>query len=167
MNKLMIIAGIAMLASATPALADPGHGNGNGNRGHGSQQGQRDDDRGPRYGDQGHRHGDEGQRYADQGRRHGDYRRGINGYWQGNCPPGLAKKHNGCLPPGIAKKRFERGQRWAGRYGYQWQYNQIPYDWRNQYNLDPRNRYYYGDGYLYGVDPTTMLVDQVIRAIIR
>lgn len=21
-----------------------------------------------------------------------------------NCPPGLAKKHNGCLPPGIAKK---------------------------------------------------------------
>lgn len=22
----------------------------------------------------------------------------------GNCPPGLAKKHNGCLPPGQAKK---------------------------------------------------------------
>lgn len=22
----------------------------------------------------------------------------------GNCPPGLAKKHNGCMPPGLAKK---------------------------------------------------------------
>jgi Ni/Co efflux regulator RcnB len=27
-----------------------------------------------------------------------------------NCPPGLAKKHNGCLPPGIAKKRYVIGQ---------------------------------------------------------
>ena len=26
----------------------------------------------------------------------------------GNCPPGLAKKHNGCLPPGQAKK-WHRG----------------------------------------------------------
>jgi len=29
---------------------------------------------------------------------------------QQNCPPGLAKKHNGCLPPGIAKKRYEVGR---------------------------------------------------------
>lgn len=28
---------------------------------------------------------------------------------RGNCPPGLAKKHNGCLPPGQAKK-WHRGQ---------------------------------------------------------
>lgn len=25
-------------------------------------------------------------------------------YRRGHCPPGLAKKHNGCVPPGIAKK---------------------------------------------------------------
>ena len=25
-------------------------------------------------------------------------------YRGGNCPPGLAKKHNGCMPPGLAKK---------------------------------------------------------------
>lgn len=162
MNKIMIIAGIAALATAAPALADPGHGNGNGNHGRGDQHGQRYSDQGQRYRDD-----DRGPRYRDQDRHRRDYRRGTNGFWQGNCPPGLAKKHNGCLPPGIAKKRYERGQRWARNYGYQWQYNQIPYDWRNQYNLDPRNRYYYGDGYLYGVDPTTMLVDQVIRAIIR
>jgi Ni/Co efflux regulator RcnB len=28
----------------------------------------------------------------------------------GNCPPGLAKKDNGCLPPGQAKKRWVVGQ---------------------------------------------------------
>lgn len=30
-------------------------------------------------------------------------------YGHGNCPPGLAKKHNGCLPPGQAKKRYQVG----------------------------------------------------------
>ena len=29
---------------------------------------------------------------------------------RGNCPPGLAKKNNGCLPPGQAKKRYIVGQ---------------------------------------------------------
>lgn len=28
----------------------------------------------------------------------------------GHCPPGLAKKHNGCLPPGQAKKRWSVGR---------------------------------------------------------
>jgi hypothetical protein len=31
-------------------------------------------------------------------------------YGRGNCPPGLAKKQNGCLPPGQAKKRYALGQ---------------------------------------------------------
>ena len=30
-------------------------------------------------------------------------------YGRGHCPPGLAKKHNGCLPPGLAKKRYAVG----------------------------------------------------------
>ena len=39
----------------------------------------------------------------------------VHRYWvdtfgRGNCPPGLAKKHNGCLPPGQAKKRYAVGQ---------------------------------------------------------
>jgi Ni/Co efflux regulator RcnB len=39
----------------------------------------------------------------------------VRRYWvdtfgRGNCPPGLAKKHNGCLPPGQAKKRYVVGQ---------------------------------------------------------
>jgi Ni/Co efflux regulator RcnB len=41
-------------------------------------------------------------------------REAARGYWveaygRGNCPPGLAKKHNGCLPPGQAKKRYVIG----------------------------------------------------------
>jgi len=28
---------------------------------------------------------------------------------RGKCPPGLAKKNNGCLPPGQAKKRYVVG----------------------------------------------------------
>jgi hypothetical protein len=31
-------------------------------------------------------------------------------YGRGGCPPGLAKKQNGCLPPGQAKKRYAVGQ---------------------------------------------------------
>jgi hypothetical protein len=30
---------------------------------------------------------------------------------RGHCPPGLAKKNNGCLPPGQAKKRYRVGHR--------------------------------------------------------
>ena len=35
----------------------------------------------------------------------------VDTYGRGNCPPGLAKKNNGCLPPGQAKKRYTVGQR--------------------------------------------------------
>ena len=38
----------------------------------------------------------------------------VDTYGRGNCPPGLAKKHNGCLPPGQAKKRYIVGQRLPG-----------------------------------------------------
>jgi|SRR6476646_1428039 hypothetical protein len=84
----------------------------------------------------------------------------------GGCPPGLAKKHNGCLPPGQAKKLY-RGQRWESGYGSYYGYNQIPYDLRRRYDLNSRYRYYYNDGYLYQVDPRTMLVQQVISALLR
>lgn len=33
-----------------------------------------------------------------------------NEFATGNCPPGLAKKNNGCLPPGQAKKLWSIGQ---------------------------------------------------------
>ena len=136
MKSIFILAGAAALAVSGAAIAHPGHGQG---RGH--EQADRDRD----WGD---RHGDEG-RWAN-----------------GNCPPGLAKKHNGCLPPGQARK-LARGQRWQNMYGSRYAYGQIPYSLRNQYNLNPRYNYYYDNGYLYQVNPRTMLVQQVISALLR
>ena len=34
----------------------------------------------------------------------------VEVHGRGNCPPGLAKKNNGCLPPGQAKKRYVIGR---------------------------------------------------------
>lgn len=92
---------------------------------------------------------------------------GPVGYGVGGCPPGLAKKNNGCMPPGQAKKLYNVGQRFPQGYGHSWNYNQIPYDLRSRYGFDPNHRYYYGDGYLYRVDPKTMLIAQVVSAILR
>jgi len=46
-----------------------------------------------------------------QKKKHFDKERGaqVHAYYEeefrgGHCPPGLAKKHNGCMPPGQAKK---------------------------------------------------------------
>ena len=127
MKHLMILAGVAALATTAPAYAKPDHAKGH--KGHGAH--------------------------------------GSVGYGAGGCPPGLAKKNNGCLPPGQAKKLYNIGQRWPGNYGYAWNYNQIPYDLRSRYGFDADDRYYYGDGYLYQVDPATMLISQVVSAILR
>ena len=144
MFKLILAAGAAALAIAAPAAADPGKGKG---QGHGAKQGQ------------------VSKAHGKQAKRIYQGHAAANFWGNGNCPPGLAKKNNGCLPPGIAKRHFNVGDRWNGNYGL-WNYNQVPVDWRNQYGLDPVNRYYYRDGYLYSVDPRTRLVEDVIRAIL-
>ena len=146
MYKILLVAGAAALAIAAPASADRGNGKGHGNS------------------------AKHGQSVSKAHARHGKlvYQGHADANWWGNrnCPPGLAKKNNGCLPPGIAKKHFDVGDRWNGNYR-QWTYNQVPLDWRNQYGLDPDNRYYYRDGYLYSVDPRTRLVESVIQALIH
>jgi len=63
--------------------------------------------------------------------RRSDDRRLIAG-----CPPGLARKDNGCLPPGQARKIA----RASARYDYLWNRG------------DSRDRYRYDDGYLYRTD---------------
>jgi hypothetical protein len=148
MYKFLLVAGAASLAFATPALTDPGK-----NKGHGNQA---------KHGQASKAHG----KHAKDSRMIHQGHASANFWGNGNCPPGLAKKNNGCLPPGIAKKSFNVGDRWNGNYGM-WNYNQVPIDWRNQYGLDPDNRYYYRDGYLYSVDPRTRLVEAVIQALIH
>ncbi len=82
------------------------------------------------------------------------------------CPPGLAKKHNGCMPPGQAARLFREGQRVPTGYGYYTPYANIPIQYRNQYSLDPNYRYIYRNNNIYVVDPRTSLVQRIINAIL-
>ena len=80
MSKLKVIAKVATLAAAAACASGAALAD-KGGHGHGHGHGKWDDERVVVYND------------APVG-----------------CPPGLAKKHNGCLPPGQAKK-LVRGQR--------------------------------------------------------
>jgi hypothetical protein len=144
MKNLLAIAGAAAFAFAGPAYAKPGHGHGNNSHAaHQSGKAKRGVVVSDRY----------GRLYALNAR--------------GTCPPGLAKKGNGCMPPGQAKKQYNVGQRYNRNFGTTWSYNQIPDYLRDQYRFDPNDRYYYRNGYVYQVDPRTMLVEQVISALLR
>lgn len=136
MRPTLLLAGALALVIAGTAGAKPGNGHGNGHR-FGFEA------NGPAYGLE-----------------------GPVGYGAGGCPPGLAKKHNGCMPPGQAKKLL-RGQRFPEGFGTRYGYGRIPHDLRSRYDLDPNDRYYYDNGYLYRVDPRTMVVEQVIGALLR
>lgn len=70
------------------------------------------------------------------------------------------------MPPGQARK-LARGQRWQNGYGSYYSYGRIPYDLRQRYDLSPRYRYYYSNGTIYAVNPRTMLIQQVISALLR
>ena len=144
MRKILLLAGAAALAAAGPAVAKPGHGHGA--KAHAAVK---------------HGKSSRGLIVSDQfGRMYA-----LNA--RGSCPPGLAKRNNGCLPPGHAKRMYNAGQRYNRNFGNLWTYNQIPDYLRSQYRFDPDDRYYYGNGYLYQVDPRTMLVQQVISALLR
>ncbi|MEO6359134.1 MAG: hypothetical protein ABIO43_00995 [Sphingomicrobium sp.] len=73
----------------------------------------------------------------------------------GNCPPGLAKKNNGCLPPGQAKKL---GALLPAAYASSY----LPDRLRDLYRDDDDRYYRYGDGYLYQVDRRSNLVSSLL-----
>jgi hypothetical protein len=155
MKKFILFIGAAAFALGTPALAQPGHGNAK----HGKAQSAKS-------------HGKAHSKAHSKA--HGKHvvtmRNGGRLYAldaRGSCPPGLAKKNNGCMPPGQAKKQYNVGERYNRNFGNVWTYTQIPEHLRSQYSFDPSGRYYYRDGYLYQVDPRTMLVRQVISALLR
>ncbi len=105
--------------------------------------------------------------YRDRDRDGRDDRyEGMHRYGMNSCPHGLAKKHNGCMPPGQAARLFRQGQRVPTGYGYYTPYNNIPMQYRNQYSLDPNNRYIYRNNNIYVVDPRTSLVQRIISAIL-
>lgn len=95
-------------------------------------------------------------------RRGDDFRRSaprFAGYGR-NCPPGLAKKRNGCLPPGQAKKHFAVGQRFERSWfeGYR-----PPVAYRSFYYDTPDHYYRYDDeGYIYRTDRRSDLISAII-----
>lgn len=105
---------VAGLLSASPALADKpgnkgghsdkGNQNGKGNQGKGhDSQGDRNNEHREARDDRSHERPRENGYFDDRRRTVAhDYYQGQ--YRGGHCPPGLAKKHNGCMPPGQAKK---------------------------------------------------------------
>ena len=148
MKNLILLAGAAALAAIAPAAAKPGEGKSN----HASMK----------HG-KAHKASAKSSRGVIVSDRYGRLY-ALNA--RGTCPPGLAKRGNGCMPPGQAKKTYNVGQRYNRNFGETWTYNQVPEYLRND-RFDQNDRYYYNNGYLYQVDPKTMLVQQVISALLR
>lgn len=144
MTKFLLLAGATAFAIGSVAPAKPSQGHGNHGKDHAV-----------------HNHG----KSSVQGSHMGGRLFALDA--RGTCPPGLAKKGNGCLPPGQAKKLYSVGQRYNRNFGSLWSYNQIPMELRSQYQFDESDRYYYNQGYLYQVDPKTMLIQQVVSALLR
>ena len=158
MKMTILLAGALTLAATSQLAAEPGKNKAKG-QGNGNHSTMNHGDR--KAAAKAHRSGSNGIVRTDRnGRLYAFDARG-------NCPPGLAKKNNGCTPPGQAKKQYDIGQRYNTNFGNAWSYNQIPEALRNQYKLDQSDQYYYNQGYLYRVDQQSSLVEQVISAILR
>jgi hypothetical protein len=90
---------VAPIAWGKPDHGDKGKGNHGNSQGHGASSSGDDDDQGG--------HGGHGGGFSDAQR--GSYGDWYHDNYRDGCPPGLAKKHNGCMPPGQAKKRYVIG----------------------------------------------------------
>jgi len=108
-HTVMLVAVSALLAG--PALADPdnkGHGRGNGPPP--QAQGGGNSSYGGNPGGQGRGgNGPDSVVVLDRD-RNAVYSYYRTEYHAGHCPPGLAKKNNGCMPPGQAKKAWAIGR---------------------------------------------------------
>ncbi len=99
----LIIAGL--LAAPSTALAEKP--SWDGDKGKGVKHEQQDKHQSHEGRDDGsQRHGDDGRAtvYFNDNHRNVVHDYYAEQYRSGKCPPGLAKKHNGCMPPGQAKK---------------------------------------------------------------
>jgi hypothetical protein len=93
----------------------------------------------------------------------------VQGYFlekhgRGNCPPGLAKKQNGCLPPGQATKRYEMGRPLPAEVRVE----SVPVELRVRIGV-PAPGYEYGivDGDLVKLVVGTKLVADAIDGLVR
>ena len=107
-TKYALVLAVAGILVAGPALADkPGDKGGKGG-GKNERVERRDDNRGGKD-NQAVRHNDNGPSSGKRGHFEDRQQVIVRSYYGdefrgGRCPPGLAKKNNGCMPPGQAKK---------------------------------------------------------------
>jgi hypothetical protein len=137
---IVSMAAAAAIVSAVPAVAKPGNGHG----GHQAAKHQK------------HQSQDRGLRDVRSGTRYGQQR------YSGACPPGLAKKNNGCLAPGQAKK-LARGSRLPD---YLSRYN-VPAQYQDRYRDNRDYSYRYEDQNIYRVNRGTGVIDQIISVLGR
>ena len=103
----LVIGGIL---AAGPVMADKPSRAGSGKDGKNERMDRRDDQRGERRDDDGKsRRGRDGPSAERRGHFEDRHHVMVREYYVeqfrgGRCPPGLAKKHNGCMPPGQARK---------------------------------------------------------------
>ena len=90
------------------------------------------------------------------------YRNWWRSTYGANCPPGLARKDNGCLPPGLAKRRYVVGQPLPTTIVI----GGVPSGLRLS-AAPPGYRYAYVDGDLLLIDASTRLVADVIASILN
>ena len=102
LNRFLIL-GITVMLAAGPVAADKPPWAGGG-------KGQEEGDRGGKGKSKGKGHERDARAQASQGGRFIERQRVVvreyyvSEYRGGRCPPGLARKNNGCMPPGQAKK---------------------------------------------------------------
>ena len=114
----LLVSGAAIADKPSSHGSKSGHEQGSDNRDRDRDHGkgdQRSDNRDQnRDQGKGDRHQDNDRPSRGDGRRdhfEDRHRVVVNEYYgrqfrSGHCPPGLAKKHNGCMPPGLAKKWY-------------------------------------------------------------
>jgi hypothetical protein len=103
-------------------------------------------------------------RFVDRN-RDGIDDRAQNRYGGASCPPGLANRTPACVPPGQAKRMFREGQRVPTNFNLFTDYNSIPLDLRQRFNIPSGYNYVYRDNSVYVVDPTTRVVRDIIDLI--
>ena len=144
----------ALTAYAPLADADPGKGRGHGKEkhksysddggGHGKGRGKNKQDKGDSY----HFSFNSDDRFT--------IKRLLANRYAPNCPPGLAKKHNGCLPPGIAKKRYRIGYPLAQGVGFEY----LPDSWLAQLGAIPASYSYVM------VDKDVLLISEATHKVV-
>jgi hypothetical protein len=81
------------------------------------------------------------------------------GYGVGGCPPGLAKKGNGCMPPGQAAKFIGQPLVAATRFGA---LEPLPRSFNSLFYDNDDYYYRYGGGYVYRVDRQNDLISGLV-----